>query len=107
MFVRRRPLMRAAMVGGGAYMVGKNAQRRGDQNADQTEKRDVQGDRPQRELEDNQINWQRSERRSHPRRQELLDGTRREKAPRDLRHDAAHDEPDREDHTVKHRAVLR
>jgi len=27
--------MRAAMIGGGAYMVGKNAQRRGDMNADQ------------------------------------------------------------------------
>jgi hypothetical protein len=35
MFVRRRPLMRAAMIGGGAYMVGKNAQRRGDQAAEQ------------------------------------------------------------------------
>ncbi len=27
MFVRRRPLMRAAVVGGGAYMVGKSAAR--------------------------------------------------------------------------------
>ena len=35
MIGRRRPLMRAAMVGGGAYMVGKSAQRRGDMNADQ------------------------------------------------------------------------
>ena len=35
MIGRRRPLMRAAMIGGGAYMVGKNAQRRGDMNADQ------------------------------------------------------------------------
>jgi Short C-terminal domain len=26
--IRRRPLMRAAVVGGGAYMVGKNAARR-------------------------------------------------------------------------------
>jgi Short C-terminal domain len=32
---RRRPLMRAAMVGGGAYMVGKNAQRRSEAEADQ------------------------------------------------------------------------
>jgi hypothetical protein len=24
MFVRRRPLMRAAVIGGGAYMIGKN-----------------------------------------------------------------------------------
>lgn len=32
---RRRPLMRAAMVGGGAYMVGKNAQRRSQSEADQ------------------------------------------------------------------------
>jgi hypothetical protein len=35
MIGRRRPLMRAAMIGGGAYMVGKNAQRRGDMNTDQ------------------------------------------------------------------------
>lgn len=35
MIGRRRPLMRAAMIGGGAYMVGKNAQRRGDMNVDQ------------------------------------------------------------------------
>ena len=28
MFVRRRPLMRAAVVGGGAYMVGKSAANR-------------------------------------------------------------------------------
>lgn len=28
MFVRRRPLLRAAAVGGGAYMVGKNTARR-------------------------------------------------------------------------------
>ena len=32
---RRRPLMRAAMVGGGAYMVGKSAQRKSQQEADQ------------------------------------------------------------------------
>ncbi|MGH3140931.1 MAG: SHOCT domain-containing protein [Gaiellales bacterium] len=32
---RRRPLMRAAMVGGGAYMVGKNAQRHSQAEADQ------------------------------------------------------------------------
>ncbi|HEY5018292.1 MAG TPA: SHOCT domain-containing protein [Streptosporangiaceae bacterium] len=31
MFVRRRPLMRAAVIGGGAYMVGKN---RGQQQAE-------------------------------------------------------------------------
>jgi hypothetical protein len=35
MIGRRRPLMRAAMVGGGAYMVGKNAQRKSQQEADQ------------------------------------------------------------------------
>jgi Short C-terminal domain len=28
MFVRRRPLLRAAVVGGGAYMAGKNVARR-------------------------------------------------------------------------------
>jgi Short C-terminal domain len=31
---RRRPLMRAAVVGGGAYMVGKSAARRQDAQAD-------------------------------------------------------------------------
>ncbi len=35
MIGRRRPLMRAAMVGGGAYMVGKNSQRKSQQEADQ------------------------------------------------------------------------
>jgi putative oligomerization/nucleic acid binding protein len=35
MIGRRRPLMRAAMVGGGAYMVGKSAQRKSQQEADQ------------------------------------------------------------------------
>lgn len=35
MIGRRRPLMRAAMVGGGAYMVGKSAQRRSQAEADQ------------------------------------------------------------------------
>lgn len=33
MFVRRRPLMRAAVVGGGAYMAGKSAARRQDAQA--------------------------------------------------------------------------
>lgn len=32
---RRRPLMRAAMVGGGAYVAGKHAQRGAQQEADQ------------------------------------------------------------------------
>jgi Short C-terminal domain len=32
---RRRPLMRAAMVGGTAYAVGKHAQRSGDREQDQ------------------------------------------------------------------------
>jgi hypothetical protein len=34
-FVRRRPLMRAAMVGGTAYAAGRHAARRSDQEADQ------------------------------------------------------------------------
>ena len=42
MFVRRRPLLRAAVVGGGAYMAGKNvATRRADQqymDADQDQR---------------------------------------------------------------------
>ena len=35
MMRRRRPLMRAAMVGGTAYAVGKHAQRSGDREQDQ------------------------------------------------------------------------
>ena len=35
MFVRRRPLMRAAMVGGGAYYAGKRSQERSEREADQ------------------------------------------------------------------------
>jgi hypothetical protein len=35
MLRRRRPLMRAAVIGGGAYMVGKSAQRGQQQEADQ------------------------------------------------------------------------
>ena len=37
MFVRRRPLLRAAVVGGGAYMVGK---RSGQQSAEQDSERE-------------------------------------------------------------------
>jgi len=33
MFVRRRPLLRAAVVGGGAYMAGKHMARASDQRA--------------------------------------------------------------------------
>src|SRR5215470_3316874 len=33
MFVRRRPLLRAAVVGGGAYMAGKHMARQSDQRA--------------------------------------------------------------------------
>jgi hypothetical protein len=33
MFMRRRPLMRAAVVGGGAYMAGKHMARASDQRA--------------------------------------------------------------------------
>jgi hypothetical protein len=33
MFVRRRPLLRAAVVGGGAYMAGKSRARRQDEQA--------------------------------------------------------------------------
>lgn len=33
MFVRRRPLMRAAVVGGGAYMAGKSVARRQEEQA--------------------------------------------------------------------------
>lgn len=35
MFVRRRPLMRAAMVGGTAYAAGRHAQRRSEQESEQ------------------------------------------------------------------------
>jgi hypothetical protein len=38
MFVRRRPLLRAAAIGGGAYMVGKaNARRQADQAQQEAE----------------------------------------------------------------------
>jgi len=33
MFMRRRPLMRAAVVGGGAYIAGKHKARKSDQRA--------------------------------------------------------------------------
>ena len=35
MFVRRRPLLRAAVVGGGAYMAGKSAANRRTAEAEQ------------------------------------------------------------------------
>ena len=38
MFVRRRPLLRAAAVGGGAYMMGKSAARRQAQDAEQDQR---------------------------------------------------------------------
>ena len=41
MFVRRRPLMRAAMVGGAAYAVGKNVQRGRDLDDDQSARLDA------------------------------------------------------------------
>jgi Short C-terminal domain len=37
MFMRRRPLMRAAVVGGGAYVAGKRSAQRSAQQADQNE----------------------------------------------------------------------
>jgi hypothetical protein len=42
MFVRRRPLLRAAAVGGGAYMVGKSTARR------QAEQSQMEADQDQR-----------------------------------------------------------
>jgi hypothetical protein len=41
MFVRRRPLLRAAMVGGAAYAVGKNVQRGRDMDYDQSQRLDA------------------------------------------------------------------
>jgi hypothetical protein len=43
MFVRRRPLMRAAVIGGGAYMVGKN---RGEQTQPDNAQADSQPSAP-------------------------------------------------------------
>ena len=40
MLRRRRPLMRAAMVGGGAYMAGKHVQKGREQEADQNARLD-------------------------------------------------------------------
>jgi Short C-terminal domain len=41
MFIRRRPLMRAAVVGGGAYMAGKHmANKANDQAADEADQDD-------------------------------------------------------------------
>ena len=37
MFMRRRPLMRAAVVGGGAYVAGKRSAQRSAQQAEQDE----------------------------------------------------------------------
>ena len=45
MFVRRRPLLRAAVVGGGAYMAGKSRARRQDEQAQ------MQADQDQHERE--------------------------------------------------------
>jgi hypothetical protein len=42
MFMRRRPLLRAAAVGGGAYIAGKNVARR---SAEQTQQEDEQNER--------------------------------------------------------------
>jgi hypothetical protein len=40
MFVRRRPLMRAAVVGGGAYVAGKSMARRADEQQQYEAERD-------------------------------------------------------------------
>jgi hypothetical protein len=39
-FVRRRPLLRTAVIGGGAYMVGKSAARRSAEQAQQESQQD-------------------------------------------------------------------
>jgi hypothetical protein len=43
MFVRRRPLLRAAAVGGGAYMVGKRSAQRSEMEQDQGSGQDQGG----------------------------------------------------------------
>jgi hypothetical protein len=50
MMVRRRPLLRAAVVGGGAYMAGKATARRSAERADQQASQDARID----DLEDAQ-----------------------------------------------------
>ena len=54
MFRRRRPLLRAAVVGGGAYMAGKHmAQKQDDQYAAESEQNqrldDLEGQQPQQQ----------------------------------------------------------
>jgi membrane protease subunit (stomatin/prohibitin family) len=42
MFMRRRPLLRAAAIGGGAYVMGKRAGQRADQQQDGTQSQQSQ-----------------------------------------------------------------
>jgi hypothetical protein len=47
MFVRRRPLLRAAVVGGGAYVAGKRSgQRAANQEQEQQSGSEAHGDQP-------------------------------------------------------------
>ncbi len=53
--MRRRPLMRAAVVGGGAYMIGKSAAKKSDAQAQQSDAQAQQSDaQAQQEDEQNQ-----------------------------------------------------
>jgi glutamine synthetase adenylyltransferase len=52
MMMRRRPLMRAAVVGGGAYMIGKSAAKKSDAQAQQSDAQAQQSDEQNQRIDD-------------------------------------------------------
>jgi glutamine synthetase adenylyltransferase len=52
MMMRRRPLMRAAVVGGGAYMIGKSAAKKSDAQAQQSDAQAQQEDDQNQRIDD-------------------------------------------------------
>jgi|CZKW01.1.fsa_nt_gi hypothetical protein len=52
MMMRRRPLMRAAVVGGGAYMIGKSAAKKSDAQAQQSDAQAQQEDEQNQRIDD-------------------------------------------------------
>lgn len=50
--MRRRPLMRAAVVGGGAYMIGKSAAKKSDAQAQQSDAQAQQEDEQNQRIDD-------------------------------------------------------
>src|SRR5215203_7044084 len=78
---------------------------KGDEHADEAEEGDVECDGAERELEDHEIDVERSERGRHTGREHLLHRTCRKKLARDLGERATDDEADGERHGVKHRSA--